>query len=270
MKLLVVLLLCAALAFSSVAALPYVDCAVDCGATPDVAAEVRKCTAAQATVCERCEIAVRNDQWPQFNAANTTTPETLSHCSADHANCSHVQTDMRDNYICIQYMRCSESPDMIVRVQLTGTCDAATLNLTGIASISYTGPATLVGQLPLSYPIDVYFTNITFDGNGTTESLIMDEILESNLTITDCITTNFLGRCVLKVKKSHYLAAIKLHNVYMHNLIGSAYNLLLSGKLVVHNLRHNRSKQPFIICDNCIHCEQSHVGNMTIVNVDCN
>lgn len=216
------LLLCTALCLSSVASLTYVECAVDCDAEPGVSAAVHRCLVEQNTLCEHCELAV---YWKNDSVATSSLSEAVSHCkvnrTAQSVACSHIQDDVKQYYRCIPYTQCKHDPDVIVRVQLSGTCNAATLNVGGIASLAYFGPATVVGQLSNWNHAHVGFINITFDGNGTAESLITDDALTSNITMVGCEIAGFNGSYVINVKARDYFVLVELLEVYIHDVSGS-------------------------------------------------
>lgn len=221
MKLLL-LLLCTALCVSSVASL---TCVVDCDTTQSISAAVHQCLVEQDTLCEYCELAVHSDYWTNDDFRNTSLPEALSHCKINRTEqrltCSHIPDHVKQYYRCIPYTQCKHNPDVIVRVQLSGTCNTATLNVVGIASLAYFGPATIVGQLPNWNHAHVGFINITFDGNGTAESLITDDALTSNITMVGCEIAGFNGSHVINVKARDYFVLVELFEVYIHDVSGS-------------------------------------------------
>ncbi len=207
MKFLFLILLCVAFASA------LVDCDVNCDETPDVGAVVRNCLADHETVCERCELAMHRTD---FN------DDSKPRCNVtEYSNCSHIPADVRDQYMCIPFIRCYGDQDVEVQVQLRGTCDPATLSMVAVAYITYTGPATFVGPgLDWGFT-SASFANITFDGNGTQESMF-DGSVKSDVTMTDCEITGFNGPHVLKAKARDRLVEVALYNPYFHDIPGKA------------------------------------------------
>jgi hypothetical protein len=223
---------------SAVLALNYVDCDVNCNESLDIHGAVYACIIDQVPECESCELAVPRDMLLGERAWDAL-PASATHCG-DYSNCSHVSD--RESHVCIPYTMCGiDFGAIAVRVYLNGTCDPTMASSHFLNSIDYIGPATFVGAGLKWYFTPTSFTNITFDGNGTAET-VFNEVLTSNITMTNCTIIGFSGAYVIKAEADdEYFAGIKLDGIYMRDVSGFAVHVEGLWDVVVRN----------VVCDNC-------------------
>jgi len=227
-----------ALLLALASAVSLVDCPVDCDATPDVAAEIDACLAAQATLCNTEVRVIPKADWEAVlgitdpTIVNGTYPDPLTYLptneSAPRVNCTGLVQFDHDGpnylYICIETIYCYIDPDAEVTSQLNGTCAAAALGTPGVASTYYLGPATFLGgNLPLVPGVSgpVYFEEIIWNGGGTTDPLLAYCSLTTNLTLNNVNISGFLGPFVLNADVGALDVGVTLINVQMNDIPGT-------------------------------------------------
>lgn len=239
MRCVALLLVCAALllATTTVQAVD-IPCPIDCGATPDVQAEVDACVL-QAQLCNPFEEAVPRSQWQallNISDPNTVTPSTPTQFYyvpdgelVDRVSCAGlVQNDTNANgtliYVCIQRFFCYIDPDARIFVELSGVCLSTALNFPGVKELFYTGPAQIVGGGFVTDPVystNVVFSDLVFNGGGTTAGFFADCMQNSNYTFQNVVFVGWLGDYVLRAESCVYHATWVLDNVTMADVPGT-------------------------------------------------
>lgn len=229
------LLLCA----YNVTAQTLVDCPVDCDVTPDVAAEIEACLVAQATLCNTEVRVIPRVLWESelgiTNASlvNATHPTNLTYLptneSVPRVSCEGlVFTEAIGNeffFICVETTFCYIDPLAEVTSVLNGSCAASMLAAPGIASIYYLGPATIVGGgfvVSRDWQTQITFEQIVWNGGGTSDQLLADCALNSNLTMLNVNITGFVGEYAFKAEACTYDVWVTLDNVLMQDVPGTA------------------------------------------------
>jgi hypothetical protein len=216
-----------------------VNCPIDCTATPNVTAEIDACLAAQATLCNTEVRVIPRVLWEELlgitNASivNATYPanftylptnETVPRVSCDGLVFNEVILK-QFFFICVETTFCYIDPLAQVTVELNGTCDAALLDAPGVGSVYYLGPATIVGGgfvVSRDWQTQITFENILWDGGGTSDPLLADCALNSNLTMLDVNITGFVGDYAFKAEACAYDVWIVLNNLHMNDIPGTA------------------------------------------------
>lgn len=259
-------LVAAILFFAALAAIcraqTLVDCPVDCGATPDVAAEIAACLEAQATLCNDEVKTVPVNEWPAVlnftdpaETVNgsypteflwTATNETVPRVSCDGLLGFNLEIIANTYvYICVQVTFCYIDPLAEVTVTLTGACDITALDAPGVGSTAYVGGTVLGCGLPVSpyFQTQIYFDGTVFDGGGCTGSLLASCMLNSNLTMNNVTLSGYVGDYVLRAEACEYDVWVDLRDIHIIDAPGTALYFEGLWGLRVYNLLCERCAQ---------------------------
>jgi hypothetical protein len=273
----------------AVAAQTYVLCPIDCGVTPDITAEVQFCLANQSTLCNDEVKVVSIEDFESLlgitnvSTVNTTDPDEFvwqpTNVTVPRVSCNGLlPPDATETvgpvvvFICVEVTFCYIDPNSFVSVYLTGTCDPTTIDVPGVGAIAYIGPATFVGPgitIPDNATTNIEFDDITFDGNGTTDALLSECFITSNLTFTNCTFFGFLGPYVVKGEACDYFVVVQFDNVHMHDIPGTPLYFEGLWSFLVTNFLCERCA--FTNNSECIHYLITPVsrGEVVIVDVNC-
>ena len=220
-----------------------IPCPIDCAVTPDVQAEVDACVE-QATLCNPFEEAIPRDEWDSL--LGVSDPSTVTKFTptqfvyqptnetVDRVSCiGLVANDTLANgtivFVCIQRFFCYIDPTAVIQVGLADSvCFAGAFSFPGVQSITYTGPATILGGgffVDPRYPTDITFTDITFNGAGTTDGFFADCMQNSNVTIRNSVFIGWDGEYVLRAEACDYHTGWIIDNVTMSDVPGTAIYL---------------------------------------------
>jgi hypothetical protein len=263
-----------------------VTCSVDCTTQPNVTAAVQQCLVDQATLCNVEVMVVPQALYEPLlgitnnSAVNVTFPDEFvwqpTNETVPRVSCDGLVPNPTYNgvvySICVEVTFCYIDPDALVTVFLNGSCDATSLPAPGVGAIAFIGPAIIVGPgllIPEDIATTIIFSNVTFNGGGTTEPLLANCFITSNLTLLDVNITGFNGDYVLKAEACDYDIWIELENVNMADVPGTAIYLEGIWSFILVNFLCERCAQRNN--SECVHYLITPVstGVVDIINANC-
>lgn len=279
-------LLVLALLLAGVFADIVVPCPIDCGTNANVQEQVDACIQV-ATIYNRFLVAIPRvdfgllfpppvDLFTPSNFFFNGTSELV-----DRETCGSLvsnETDVNGTllFVCVYRFFPYTDPQTTINVILSGTCPASSFGFPAVALLNISGapgsPATILGgnfATDPDNPSNTVFTNIIFNGGGTTAPFFSSCMQNGNFTFNNVTIANFAGPTALSMESCLYENFINMNNVFMQDIAGSA--LILRG---YHNARLNG-----VTCARCVQMPDSRCvsifmspgsrGNLLVYQLNC-